>query len=132
MYRPDTYISSWSPDKIRRLVAKSNEQSAIGSQNYLKWENDALHSDYEFVECPCEESCWCKQNSCNGHYRIKQIQFEQYLDTYVKLWIPPRARENIRNAVVKGVPFGGLQRNAVLTLQCLQDNWAVILRIVSL
>jgi hypothetical protein len=122
----------WSLNKIRRLVTESKEQSAIGCQNYVKWENNAINSDYEFVECPCEESCWCKQNLCNGHYRIKQIQFEQFVETYVKLWIPPRARENIRNAVIEGAPFGGLQRNAVWTLRCLQDNWAVILRIVRL
>jgi hypothetical protein len=45
----------------------------------------------------------------------------------VKLWVPPKARENVTNAIVNGVPFNGRQRNSVWILQWLRDNWAVIL-----
>lgn len=120
-------IIKWSPDQVRQIISESNNQSAGGSQKYIKWENHAIRSDYEFIACPCEDNCWCKRNSCTGHYRIKEIPFEQFLRTYVKLWVPPKARENVTNAVVSGVPFSGRQRNSVWILKWLRDNWAVIL-----
>lgn len=125
-------ILRWSQSQIRQVITESNKQSAIGSQKYVKWENQAIHSDYEFIECPCDESCWCRQNLCSGHYRIKEISFEQYLKTYVNLWVPPHARENVRRAVVEGNPFHGRQRNAVPCLSWLRDNWPVILQSVRL
>ena len=120
-------IRRWTPEKIRQVIRESNKQSANGSQKYVEWENSAILTDYEFIPCLCDESCWCRRHSCSGHYRIKEITFDQFLETYTKLWIPPNARENINNAVRFGAPFKGRQRNAVKPLQRLKDNWSDIL-----
>ncbi len=120
-------IRTWSPERIRRLIGESNQRSAMGSQQYVVWENNALHRDYEFIQCACPESCWCRGNGCNGHYRIKDIPFDQFLETYVTLWTPPRARNAVRSAVLKGSAFNGRQRNAIKPLQVLRDNWLNVL-----
>lgn len=120
-------ICRQSPERIRELIRESNKQSAKGSQQYVMWENSAIHTDYEFTPCSCDESCWCKRHSCTGHYRIREIPFDQFLETYVKLWIPPKARENIKNAVQFGTPFKGRQRNAVKPLQWLRTKWSDVL-----
>jgi len=120
-------IPSRPLDEIRRVIQKSNERSAEGSQKYVVWENRALRTDYEFIKCPCADDCWCRRNACPGHYRLKEINFEAFLETYLKLWIPPKARERIKEAVLEGTPFGGRQRNAIKPLQWLQANWSNIL-----
>jgi hypothetical protein len=123
-------ICRWPIDRLREVITESNKQSAKGSQKYVIWENSAIRTDYEFIACPCDESCWCRYHSCTGHYRIKQITFDEFLETYVKLWIPPKAREKIKNAVYFGTPFKGRQRNAVNPLQWLKSNWSDVLTLV--
>jgi hypothetical protein len=120
-------ICNWSLDELRQVVMKSNEQSARGGQQYIVWENHAILNNYEFIACACDQSCWCKRHSCTGHYRIKAIAFDEFLETYVKLWAPPNARENIKNAVRLGTPFNGRQKNAVKPLQWLRSNWSGVL-----
>jgi hypothetical protein len=120
-------ICGWPLEVVRRVIRESNDQSAKGSQKYVLWENSAIHTDYEFMTCPCNESCWCKRHACNGHYRIREMVFDQFLETYVKLWIPPKARDNIKNAVRFRTSFNGRQRNAVKPLQWLRVNWSDVL-----
>ena len=120
-------LSKWSPDVIRRKIAESNKRSAQGTQDYLGGENRAIHCDYAFMPCSCNESCWCRHNFCSGHYRIKEIPFDRFLGTYISLWIPPKARENIRLAVLFGTPFNGRQAGAIQPLQWLRKNWSSVL-----
>jgi hypothetical protein len=120
-------ICNESLDKIRQVIRESNERSSRGSQQYIVWENSAILSNYEFFPCPCDEFCWCKRHSCTGHYRIKAITFDEFLETYVKLWVPPRARENIKNAVILGAPFSGRQKNAIKPLRWLRSKWSDVL-----
>ena len=120
-------ICNWSPERLREVIRESNNQSAKGTQQYVIWENYAILNDYEFIACPCDESCWCKRHSCTGHYRIKEIAFDEFLETYVKLWTPPKVRENIKKAVRFGTPFNGRQKNAIKPLQRLRTNWSDIL-----
>ena len=120
-------IHSRSADEIRQVIRDSNERSAQGRQKYVESEILALHSDYEFITCPCRDDCWCKRNACAGHYRLKDVTFDEFLKTYVNLWIPPRARENVKRAVLGGNPFNGRQRNAIKPLQRLRENWSSIL-----
>lgn len=89
-------ISSLSPEEIRERIEGSNRASYNSQAQYVCWENRALHSDYDFICCPCESECWCKRRGCLGHYRIKEISFDRFLETYVTLWIPPRARNSIK------------------------------------
>ena len=112
---------------LRRVIRESNEQSAIGTQQYITWENQAILNDYEFVECSCDRNCWCKRHSCPGHYRIRATSSDEFLQTYVKLWVPPKARQNVMNAVQRGASFNGRQRNAVEPLRWLQSNWSNVL-----
>ncbi len=120
-------ISSLSPGEIRKRIEESNQASYKSRAQYVCWENRALCSDYEFIDCPCLLECWCKHRSCLGHYRIKEISFNQFLDTYVNLWTPKNARENIKSAVLTGKPFRGRQRNAIPALRWLRQNWSVSL-----
>src|SRR5437867_1726254 len=106
-------ISNLSPEEIRKRIEESNRDSYKGEAQYVCWENRALQSDYDFISCPCESECWCKRRGCLGHYRIKEMSFNQFLETYITLWIPSRARENVKSAVLTGKPFEGRQRNAV-------------------
>jgi hypothetical protein len=120
-------IMSWTPDIIRQIIRRSNEDSAKGSQQYIKWENRAIQNDYEFIECPCGENCWSKRHKCEGHYRIKEIEFNQFLETFATLWIRPRARRNIKEAVIRGIVYNARERNAINPLQKLRDSWPEIL-----
>ena len=121
------YVSILTPDQIRRLIRGSNIASAQGSQEYVVWENRAIRADYEFITCGCAAECWCKRNGCNGHYRLKKVTFDEFLATYINLWIPPKARRNVKDAVLKGTTFNGHQRNAIRPLKWLQVNWSSIL-----
>jgi hypothetical protein len=55
------------------------------------------------------------------------MAFDQFLETYARIWIPPKARENVKNAVLFGTPFNGRQRNAVKPLRWLNSNWSNVL-----
>jgi len=122
-------ISSLLPDEIRRRITDSNRQSARGRPNYLGGENRAIRSDYEFIACSCGEDCWCKRNACAGHYRLKKITFDQFLETYVSLWIDRNFRDKVKCAVREGSGFSGRWRakNAVRALKCLREDWLGIL-----
>jgi hypothetical protein len=121
------YISKLLPDEIRRVIRASNTASAQGSQKYVVWENRAIHSDYDFPACQCRDGCWCRRNACVGHYRLKEVIFDQFLETYVKLWIPPNSRKNVKNAVLAGTSFNGRERNAIQPLKWLREHWSSIL-----
>jgi hypothetical protein len=90
------YVSSLQPDEIRRVIRDSNKLSVQGSQEYVVWENRAIRSDYDFITCRCADECWCTRNACVGHYRLKRVTFDEFLATYVTLWIPPKARKNVK------------------------------------
>lgn len=120
-------ISSLSPGEIRKRIEESNQASYKGRAQYVCWENRASRSDYEFIDCPCGPECWCKHRGCLGHYRIKEISFNQFVDTYVNLWTPKNARENIKSAVLTGKPFRGRQSNAIPALKWLHQNWSASL-----
>lgn len=120
-------ICNWPPEMLRDKIRESNNQSARGSQEYVIWENRAILNDYEFIACPCDESCWCKRHSCTGHYRIKEITFDEFLETYVTLWTPPTARENIKKSVRFGISYNRREKNAVEPLQRLRTNWSEVL-----
>jgi hypothetical protein len=124
-------ISRWTPAKIRQVIRKSNKQSEKGSQKYVIWENSAIQTDYEFIACPCNENCWCRRHLCAGHYQIKKITFDEFLESYTNLWIPPKRRTNIKNAVRFGTPFNGRERNAVKPLRWLRANWSKVLTCVQ-
>jgi len=112
-----------SPQDIISTIRESNEKSKVGTQRYLFGENKAIQADFEFINCGCTEDCWCKKNGCTGHYRIREINFNQFLETYLLLWIPPNARDNVKKAVLNDRPFYGRQRNAIPYLQWLMFNW---------
>jgi len=114
-------------DALRKAIRSSNMNSMKGTQEYVVSENKAILTDYEFVDCGCAEDCWCKSHGCTGHYVIREMTFERFLETYVHLWVPPRARNNVRRAVLEGRPFNGRQRNAVGPLQWLMQNWKATL-----
>jgi hypothetical protein len=116
-------ISSLSPEEVRARIGASNRASHEGQARYIDRENLAIHSDYDFIDCPCAPECWCRHRGCLGHYLIREMLFNQFLGTYVALWVPKRARENIRAGVLEGKPFGGRQRNAIPALQWLAQNW---------
>jgi hypothetical protein len=116
-----------SPDEIRRITEDSNKQSAKGSAKYVYGESRALHTDYECIACPCGDDCWCRRNECAGHYRLKAVTFDEFLETYVALWIPRNARKNVKRAVMDGAPFKGRQRIAIIPLQKLRENWSSVL-----
>jgi hypothetical protein len=59
---------------------------------------------------------------------VKQISFDKFLDTYVHLWIPPRARGNVKGAVLHSAPFNGRQKNSVGPLRWLRENWEDVAR----
>jgi hypothetical protein len=117
------YIRYKTVKELRETIKESNKDSISGSQRYVYWENKAIQSDYEFIDCECEDDCWCKRNGCIGHYRIREIEFDQFLNTYVHLWVPPKARNNVRDAIFYGISFNGRQRNAIPHLQWLMRNW---------
>ncbi len=118
-------IADSSLDKIREAIRNSNKQAAQGRPQYLIWEDRALHSDYEFIACPCGGLCWCKRNGCGGHYRLKEVTFERFLETYATLWTPNRRA--LRQAVLGGIRFKGRGQNAVEPLQWLSERWPSIL-----
>lgn len=67
------------------------------------------------------------RNACAGHYRLKEITWETFLDTYLKLWIPPQSRNGVKGAVLHGVMFNGRQKNSVEPLRRLRANWPSVL-----
>jgi hypothetical protein len=129
--RTDPPISSRSLDEIRRVIWESNKASVQGTQEYLVGENRAIHSAYDFTTCRCGDECWCKRNACVGHYRLKEVAFDEFLATYLTLWIPPKARRNVKDGVLEGAQFNGHERNAIPPLKWLQENWSTVLETVT-
>lgn len=128
--RETNRLSDWQIEMLRDTVATSNRLSLEGVQRYVLWENQAIGRDYEFIPCPCNEKCWCRQHGCEGHYRIMDIGFKQFLETYTTLWIPPNARDRVISAVLMDGPFEGRQRNAIEPLKWLHENcYQVIKRV---
>jgi hypothetical protein len=132
----DIRIRDNSPDNLRWEITKSNERSAKNPTRYICCENEAILNDYEFVECSCNSNCWCKKHSCKGHYRIKAIEFEQFLKTYMSLWTPLRPKKSdwkklkFIGAVQNATPFNGRQKKAIKPLRWLQEKWRELLDLV--
>jgi hypothetical protein len=118
-------LANISLDKITEKIRTSNKESALGNQKYIYWENKAIIENYEFIPCECDDKCWCRQHSCTGHYRIKKMTFEKFIDIYVTLWTPPQVRDAVKAAVLKGLRFDGRQINAVKHLRRLQAKWDI-------
>jgi hypothetical protein len=129
--RTDPPISSRSLDEIRRVIGESNKASVQGTQEYLVGENRAIHSAYDFTTCRCGDECWCKRNACVGHYRLREVAFDEFLATYLTLWIPPKARRNVKYGVLEGAQFNGRAQNAIPPLKWLQENWPTVLEKVT-
>jgi len=49
--------------------------------------------------------------------------FDQFLSSYLFLWIPDRARDGVEDAVMSDGSINGRQRNAVFYLQRLRASW---------
>ncbi|MEX2215168.1 MAG: hypothetical protein WD768_13625 [Phycisphaeraceae bacterium] len=120
------HIAELLPSTLGERVAASNRDSLNGSQQYVIWESRAIQNDYEMVPCQCASTCWCAQHGCQGHYRLKPITFEQFLDRYVQLWAPPNARQILKQAVLDNAKFEGRQRRAVPPLQWLGEHWDMV------
>jgi hypothetical protein len=129
--RRDPPLSSRSLDEIRRVIGESNKASVQGTQKYLVGENRAIDSAYDFTTCRCGDECWCKRNACVGHYRLKEVAFDEFLATYLTLWIPPKARRNVKDGVFEGAQFNGHERNSIPPLKWLQENWSTVLEKVT-
>lgn len=116
-------ISQLTRDEIVETIAASNRQSAGKSQRYVIHESAVIRSDYDFVACDCPPICWCRKHACAGHFVLKAITFEHFLDSYALLWLPPQARNGVKSAVLEGTPFDGRPRNSVAFLRELRENW---------
>lgn len=116
-------ISELPLNRAMETITASNRQSAQKLQRYVFHENAVIQADYDFVACKCPPSCWCKTHGCTGHYVIREIGFGDFLDSYALLWLPPRARMRVKEAVLHGAQFNGRQRNAVGFLRDLHQNW---------
>jgi hypothetical protein len=121
------WIAEMSVEMIRERIERSNQNAGAGRQRYLHGENRAIEEDYEFLECGCPAACSCRQRGCRGHYIIRDMGFEQFLSTYVRLWIPNTARSSIIHAVLHGSAFNGRPRNAIPPLRWLMEEWKSIL-----
>ena len=78
-------IANTPADVLKKAIRHSHENSMKGTQEYVVSENRAILADDEFVDCECAEDCWCKRHGCTGHYVIREMTFERFLDTGVKL-----------------------------------------------
>jgi len=116
-------IPSKTIEALRSTIHNSNIDSIKGSQQYICGENNAIQDDYEFINCNCTDDCWCKKNGCTGHYKIKEMDFNQFLNTYARLWIPPNFRNNVKESVLYDKPFDGRQKKAIPHLQWLMRDW---------
>ena len=61
--------------------------------------------------------------ACTGHYRLKEITFERFLETYVNLWTPPSARKAVKSGVLEGTPVNRRYKNAIPALLELRRRW---------
>lgn len=52
------------------------------------------------------------------------MSFDQFLNTYVHLWIPKHFRESIKSAVLSGKRFEARPKNAIPPLKWLYLNWS--------
>jgi hypothetical protein len=116
-------------EKIQRLIERSNSFSASKRENYIREESNAIQTDYEFVACRCSEKCWCRRYGCEGHYCLKHIPFEQFLQTFVKLWVAVPGRNRVPDAVMNGTSIEDLPRlkNAAEPLRQLRQEWSTVL-----
>ena len=131
MTRDVGYIADSLIENVRRVIADSNRASLERHARYVHCENRALHADYEFIACQCEDSCWCKRNACAGHYQLREMTFERFLETYVCLWTPPPAREAVKRAVSDGTPVNRRYKNAPPALWELRNKWPGVLAMVK-
>jgi hypothetical protein len=109
--------------EFRNTISNSNKVSFSGNQKYVAWESKAIQDDYEFLDCMCKDDCWCKRTGCTGHYRIREINFNQFINTYVHLWIPERHRKNVKDAVLGEKAFKGREKEAIPHLRWLMLHW---------
>jgi hypothetical protein len=121
------YLKRIGIDTIKELINSSNIDAAGNNQKYIFWENIAILNDYECIACDCPKECWCRQHKCQGHYIIKDISFDCFLDTYVKLWTPVHARNGIKEDVIWKRHFVGRQEKSVQFLKDLKINYDNIL-----
>ena len=115
-------ISYFSSETLSEFLRLSNYWAKHNRNAYPVKIHKAILDLYEWIDCPCDDDCECKNFQCTKHLvRKKDIPFDVYYDQFLNCYVDKKAHDALR----QGRESGRGHRSIEATDK-IRDNWPEI------
>lgn len=120
-------ISYFSKETLSAILRRSNYWAKRNRNAYPLKIHRAISELYEWIECPCDNGCTCKEYQCTRHLvRKGGLSFDILYDHFLDCYVDSKAHEAIRQGRVSGRGY-----RAVEATKKIRHNWEKISAISS-
>lgn len=97
------FISAFDPMTLKSILRVSNYWGKANRNQYPVAFSNALVDMYDWVPCPCNDLCVCKQFSCTHHYiRKANISFKIAKEHFLSCYVDEKIRESVLSGTKQG------------------------------
>ncbi len=115
-------ISYFSGETLSEFLRRSNYWAKHNRNAYPLKIHRAISDLYEWIDCPCDNDCECKNYQCNKHLVKKtDIAFDIHEKHFLECYVDSNARESVRQG-----RLSGRGKRAVEATAKIRGNWAEI------
>jgi len=120
-------LTYFNTDHLRSVLRTSNYWAIKNRNEYpIKLEN-ALRDLYEWISCPCDDSCECKQHGCERHLvRKSDLSFQAHFDHFLHCYVDISQHEKIEKTIASGSTCQNRGKNSVAATHIIKKNWGHI------
>lgn len=98
-----SFLSYFDPVVLKSILRVSNYWAAANRNQYPINMTNALNVLYEWVPCPCDNRCDCKQYGCTHHYiRKANISFTEVKSHFLLCFIDKKMRDSVSSGRKEG------------------------------
>jgi len=113
------FIGNFEPLTLKSILRVSNYWAAANRNRYPINITNALNALYDWLPCPCNAQCQCKQYKCTHHYiRKANFSFEETKSHFLSCFVDVK----MRDAVSSGRK-DGRGAKAVEAIEYFQELW---------
>lgn len=96
-------ISYFTSETLSAFLRRSNYWAKHNRNAYPVKIHNAISEFYEWIDCPCEDNCECKNYQCTKHLvRKRDIPFEVYYNHFLNCYVDQRLHDKVRQGKKAG------------------------------
>ena len=120
-------ISYFSSETISAFLRRSNYWAKQNRNAYPVQIHNAISDLYEWIDCPCDDDCECKNYQCTKHLvRKRDITFDVYYNHFLNCYVDTKAHDAVRQG-----RESGRGKRAVAATEKIRDIWSEVSAISS-